>query len=206
MIHKLALTIFLVLFPILCFGQSALLERGENSIGLGGGLSFTRTISARQANLVGSVAGILDIGYFSGKVSINNTPIDASIYGFFGQVQLVRSNETPNKFPANVAVFVQYSESEARSSTTVGLRLFRRIRNKNSEVTLPGITLARTVPNARNQDAVLSYYIEIPMAKRFGENTMLSLFPSFGVADKQTFVSVALGISLILGQNPEQPK
>ncbi|MCH7691488.1 MAG: hypothetical protein IIA17_10650 [candidate division Zixibacteria bacterium] len=204
MIYKLVLTISLVLFPILCFGQSALLERGENSIGFGSGMSFTRNVTLRQASLVGSVAGMFDIGYFIGSASINNSPINVSVNGFFGKMHLARNDNKPNEFSANVAIFVQFENVESQSATTYGLSLYRRIRNKNSGVTLPGISIARTVPTNSRQDAVLSYYVDMPMAKRFGENTMLSLSLSFGVTDKQSFVGVAIGISFVLGKKPNK--
>lgn len=200
MIYKLVLTISLVLFPILCFGQSALLERDENSIGFGAGMSFTRNVTSRQANLIGSVAGMFDIGYFIGSASINNSPINVSVNGFFGQFHLARNDNKANEFPANVAILVQFTKSESQSFTTLGISIYRRIRNKNSGVTLPGITIARTFSENSNQDAVLLYYFDVPMAKRFGGDIILSFTPSFGVADKQSFIGVDAGISMVLGK------
>ncbi len=198
-LNRVILFLTLLITPSQSFSQSAVLNEGENSIGIFGGLDKSKDVVGRQATVIGSVAGYFDIGYFAGRVDLGENLADENIHGYLAQFHLVRNDDFSKSSAPNLIFFIQLAHAGSQKARSYGATVyFRRQKKPDSYFYLPGVSLSRTTGN-NSQEAVYAYYFDITIGKRMGHNTIVSISPLIGVADNKQFFGIQGGITLVVG-------
>ena len=176
--------------------QGYLLDKGQSGFGTQIGYAQGPESNILQGTFVGTVSGMVDIGFFFRSTSIDRSSSMNSV-GIIYEFYPLRADTTGSP-PLNISIFFQYGSSGTENPSSLGFYVFKKVSASENSFMQPYLSLAKSWPFGVDKPGEYIIEFGFTFAGKKGNSKIFSMTPSIAKSKDDIFIGLSAGFTFPL--------